>query len=123
MNPRALSLLFLLGCDVGADELAGLSETLVTVASDEDVRYLDEKIDALAALVQEQQDTITAQNARIAELEEGCDLTLNSETYATREWVEGLSSTNALLSTYMTCLLYTSPSPRDATLSRMPSSA
>ena len=25
--------------------------------------------------------------------------------------------------TYMTCLLYTSPSPRDATLSRMPSSA
>ena len=24
---------------------------------------------------------------------------------------------------YMTCLLYTSPSPRDATLSRMPSSA
>ena len=29
---------------------------------------------------------------------------------------------NALLDTY-TCLLYTSPSPRDATLSRMPSSA
>ena len=25
--------------------------------------------------------------------------------------------------TYFTCLLYTSPSPRDATLSRMPSSA
>ena len=25
--------------------------------------------------------------------------------------------------TYKTCLLYTSPSPRDATLSRMPSSA
>ena len=25
--------------------------------------------------------------------------------------------------TYVTCLLYTSPSPRDATLSRMPSSA
>ena len=25
--------------------------------------------------------------------------------------------------TYYTCLLYTSPSPRDATLSRMPSSA
>ena len=28
-----------------------------------------------------------------------------------------------LLLSYMTCLLYTSPSPRDATLSRMPSSA
>ena len=27
------------------------------------------------------------------------------------------------LSKYFTCLLYTSPSPRDATLSRMPSSA
>ena len=29
----------------------------------------------------------------------------------------------ALQTTYKTCLLYTSPSPRDATLSRMPSSA
>ena len=29
----------------------------------------------------------------------------------------------ALLSTFLRCLLYTSPSPRDATLSRMPSSA
>ena len=28
-----------------------------------------------------------------------------------------------LLGTYSNCLLYTSPSPRDATLSRMPSSA
>ena len=28
-----------------------------------------------------------------------------------------------LLNVNMTCLLYTSPSPRDATLSRMPSSA
>ena len=28
-----------------------------------------------------------------------------------------------LLDNYQTCLLYTSPSPRDATLSRMPSSA
>ena len=28
-----------------------------------------------------------------------------------------------LRSTYYSCLLYTSPSPRDATLSRMPSSA
>ena len=28
-----------------------------------------------------------------------------------------------LLAPYLNCLLYTSPSPRDATLSRMPSSA
>ena len=31
--------------------------------------------------------------------------------------------TDAILSDWQTCLLYTSPSPRDATLSRMPSSA
>ena len=30
---------------------------------------------------------------------------------------------NQFISRYKTCLLYTSPSPRDATLSRMPSSA
>ena len=33
------------------------------------------------------------------------------------------STTNAHFATIVTCLLYTSPSPRDATLSRMPSSA
>ena len=30
---------------------------------------------------------------------------------------------NATLALYLTCLLYTSPSPRDGLLSRMPSSA
>ena len=35
----------------------------------------------------------------------------------TRDWDEAVTFGN------MTCLLYTSPSPRDATLSRMPSSA
>ena len=35
----------------------------------------------------------------------------------------GDSSPMGLLWTFMACLLYTSPSPRDATLSRMPSSA
>ena len=33
------------------------------------------------------------------------------------------SPTFSLLNEYQVCLLYTSPSPRDATLSRMPSSA
>ena len=32
-------------------------------------------------------------------------------------------TSTALLATFSGCLLYTSPSPRDATLSRMPSSA
>ena len=34
-----------------------------------------------------------------------------------------VNASNELLSDNMPCLLYTSPSPRDATLSRMPSSA
>ena len=34
-----------------------------------------------------------------------------------------LLSQGLIKGTYMVCLLYTSPSPRDATLSRMPSSA
>ena len=37
--------------------------------------------------------------------------------------VMALVSSNSLLVPLQTCLLYTSPSPRDATLSRMPSSA
>ena len=36
---------------------------------------------------------------------------------------EDKSATGAEAGGGMTCLLYTSPSPRDATLSRMPSSA
>ena len=102
MNPRAPFLIFLLGCDVGADELTGLSETLITVASDEDVRVLEAKDDELVALLQELRDTITAQEVRIVDLEESCDLGLNGENYATREWVESLGSTNALLSNYVT---------------------
>ena len=44
------------------------------------------------------------------------------ETAAGSARVEGLESETLWLVT-STCLLYTSPSPRDATLSRMPSSA
>ena len=39
------------------------------------------------------------------------------------ESYNGLFKTSPALAIMMTCLLYTSPSPRDATLSRMPSSA
>ena len=37
--------------------------------------------------------------------------------------VENITDSTTFLSEYFNCLLYTSPSPRDATLSRMPSSA
>ena len=46
---------------------------------------------------------------------------LAREDYAKEVKLFGLSS--MLLGRYKACLLYTSPSPRDATLSRMPSSA
>ena len=45
----------------------------------------------------------------------GCLVEVNSET--------DFVARNALSASPCTCLLYTSPSPRDATLSRMPSSA
>ena len=51
------------------------------------------------------------------------------EQIAAGVWKEGdvIPSEQALVKQFgvsrMTCLLYTSPSPRDATLSRMPSSA
>ena len=35
----------------------------------------------------------------------------------------GIKQSSAQITHYYNCLLYTSPSPRDATLSRMPSSA
>ena len=38
-------------------------------------------------------------------------------------WLRDSDSKTLVLQTTSTCLLYTSPSPRDATLSRMPSSA
>ena len=40
-----------------------------------------------------------------------------------REEIGGLASTNEFAPGFKCCLLYTSPSPRDGLLSRMPSSA
>ena len=44
------------------------------------------------------------------------------EVFKGTNTIERISAAKAILE-YLTCLLYTSPSPRDATLSRMPSSA
>ena len=43
-----------------------------------------------------------------------------SQFYESEDFFEDVGTANMI---YGTCLLYTSPSPRDATLSRMPSSA
>ena len=48
------------------------------------------------------------------------DLALRYRLIETIAWWEGRLTTVHLI---QSCLLYTSPSPRDATLSRMPSSA
>ena len=37
--------------------------------------------------------------------------------------IANVTTTQILMDVYITCLLYTSPSPRDGLLSRMPSSA
>ena len=45
------------------------------------------------------------------------------ELHRTPELLFDEKKTSAKIAQVLTCLLYTSPSPRDATLSRMPSSA
>ena len=47
----------------------------------------------------------------------------NAETNIKVKNTNNLPTTNTFDIMYKDCLLYTSPSPRDATLSRMPSSA
>ena len=62
-------------------------------------------------------------------LKELFDVKLNSndKIYSAAEIIEGSKNFDGILSSVTdpinSCLLYTSPSPRDATLSRMPSSA
>ena len=43
--------------------------------------------------------------------------------YCTMEGNRGITGIAVIETSHIACLLYTSPSPRDATLSRMPSSA
>ena len=75
------------------------------------------------------------ENCIIFDSEEENKLAYHDSFNLFREMVEGLLGMHLtdmgcsmdafaeLCATYGTCLLYTSPSPRDATLSRMPSSA
>ena len=57
-----------------------------------------------------------------AELVDGADPKPTAEPAVSRtSFIEQILSPQSLQ--WMICLLYTSPSPRDATLSRMPSSA
>ena len=53
----------------------------------------------------------------------GFDLKQVRELFITHHHFDHIGSLFACLGLNMICLLYTSPSPRDATLSRMPSSA
>ena len=51
-----------------------------------------------------------------------CTANTPEELYERAEFAKELDMP-IIMHDYITCLLYTSPSPRDATLSRMPSSA
>ena len=65
-------------------------------------------------------DSVEEHLAELAELvaqAEAMGVDLWPETKPARPWAK------YALASFMICLLYTSPSPRDATLSRMPSSA
>ena len=53
----------------------------------------------------------------------GSNLTAEAQPVATPIAATGAAAEDVLTNTNNICLLYTSPSPRDATLSRMPSSA
>ena len=60
--------------------------------------------------------TITTPNGVITNTE-------NAFTYDSDQFWANIPGTYTILAQLYSCLLYTSPSPRDATLSRMPSSA
>ena len=52
-----------------------------------------------------------------------CELTHGWNPFGKRKWKTVCKSSDLNIQLIHSCLLYTSPSPRDATLSRMPSSA
>ena len=85
----------------------------VNLRADEEAAEQEER---LSAMNDERQDLIAA----IARLREGID-ELNSE--GRQRLLAAFDTVNGHFGRLFTCLLYTSPSPRDRTRSRMPSSA
>ena len=74
-----------------------------------------------ARVLSEMQRHVEAQEVLAAAVERHpADLALSRELVAS---LKATADTDAMIAEYQRCLLYTSPSPRDATLSRMPSSA
>ena len=74
----------------------------------------------------EPDDTLSAQTSYTLELNGLCDVSGNEITGYSTSYVTGTETndtTRPRVSTVEPCLLYTSPSPRDRTRSRMPSSA
>ena len=77
---------------------------------------------------------LTIQPVLVAHTPVGCTVDIEEEEGGTQEAAQGAAGPgeldlgddafrNRLIGPLWDCLLYTSPSPRDATLSRMPSSA
>ena len=85
------------------------------------------KYDELVSSMGKEKDgEVVALRKQLDDLQASFEATQASQTEATAELVQvkgALSETTALLEQSKDCLLYTSPSPRDLSTSRMPSSA
>ena len=79
-------------------------------------------MDEHTALVARLQGEADALREELDETNQGV-LALYAELDTQAEQLRQASDLKSRFLSYMSCLLYTSPSPRDATLSRMPSSA
>ena len=80
--------------------------------------YKDEEISDLNLRLNESEDTIESLEEIVSELQELAD-----QVPALQTTISNLNEEITVLNGNISCLLYTSPSPRDRTRSRMPSSA
>ena len=100
----------------GTDYLAGSAIELVR-GVENSVKFAGISLDQAFQLATVRPADVLGLDNRIGSIQVG-----RNADYITFHWDELESKIN-VLSTVIGCLLYTSPSPRDATLSRMPSSA